>query len=224
MSIPVFFNLFPLSLFVNTPTMKGLRRVLSRASCFRQDLDEEHGVVFMDTPRQTNGTDKKQPMVNQVEMNHFGESTNPLTPSALDGMADRVRESLDAMSTLLSAIKAPLPTGTGDGSVLPKEEKDTVASTLATVVKDVSHLGYDSVEKLAKMTIKTKAGDVVDDREYLMEELVNVCCTCRGILRRLTRLLGCSKPAQRQGWTETHKRLCDDSLERPATSSTSIHE
>jgi len=114
-------------------------------------------------------------MVNQVEMNHFGESSVPMGPSALDGMADKVRESLGAMGTLLSAMKAPLPTGTGDGSALPVEKDDSVASTLATIVKDVSHLGFDSVEKVAKMTIKTKSGEYVDDKEYLMEHLINVC-------------------------------------------------
>jgi hypothetical protein len=155
--------------------MKGLRRVFSSASCFRPELDEDHGVVYMENPSRVNGTNKKQPMVNQVEMNHFGESSVPMGPSALDGMADKVRESLGAMGTLLSAMKAPLPTGTGDGSALPVEKDDSVASTLATIVKDVSHLGFDSVEKVAKMTIKTKSGEYVDDKEYLMEHLINVC-------------------------------------------------
>jgi len=113
------------------------------------------------------------PMVNQVEMNHFGETSVPMAPSALDAMTDKIHESLGAMSTLLSAMKAPLPTGTGDGSALPVEKKETVASTLATVIKDVSHLGFDSVEKVAKMTIQTKSGAYVDDKEYLMEHLIS---------------------------------------------------
>lgn len=154
--------------------MKSLRRALSRASCFQPEGDEKHGVVFVESPAQVHGANKKQPMVNQVEMNHFGESTNPMAPSTLDGMADRVRESLGAMSTLLSAMKSPLPSGTGDGTALPTEHEDTVASTLATIVKDVSHLGFDTTEKVAKMTIKTKSGECVDDREYLMEHLINV--------------------------------------------------
>ncbi|THX34781.1 hypothetical protein D6D12_00721 [Aureobasidium pullulans] len=157
--------------------MKGLRRVFSSASCFRPEFDEDHGVVYMENPSRVNGTNKKQPMVNQVEMNHFGESSVPMGPSALDGMADKVRESLGAMGTLLSAMKAPLPTGTGDGSALPVEKDDSVASTLATIVKDVSHLGFNSVEKVAKMTIKTKSGEYVDDKEYLMEHLINAAAS-----------------------------------------------
>ena len=154
--------------------MKGLRRVFSSASCFRPDVDQDHGVVYIESPTKINATNKKQPMVNQVEMNHFGETSNPLPPSALDGMADRIRESLGAMGTLLSAMKAPLPTGTGDGSALPVEKDETMASTLKTVIQDVSHLGFDTVEKVAKMTIKTKNGEYIDDKEYLMEYLISV--------------------------------------------------
>ena len=155
--------------------MKGLRRVFSSASCFLPDSDQDHGVVYVESSSKTNTTNKKQPMVNQVEMNHFGETSVPMAPSALDGMADKVRESLGAMSTLLSAMKAPLPTGTGDGSALPVERDESLASTLSTVIKDVSHLGFDSVEKVAKMTIMTKSGAYVDDKEYLMEHLISVC-------------------------------------------------
>ena len=155
--------------------MKGLRRVFSSASCFRPDSDQEHGVVYVENSPKTNTTNKKQPMVNHVEMNHFGETSVPQGPSALDGMADKVRESLGAMSTLLSAMKAPLPTGTGDGSALPVEKDETIASTLSTIIKDVSHLGFDSAEKVAKMTIMTKSGAYVDDKEYLMEHLISVC-------------------------------------------------
>lgn len=161
--------------------MKGLRRVFSSASCFRPDVDQDHGVVYIESPSKTNVTNKKQPVVNQVEMNHFGETSNPMAPSTLDGMADKIRESLGAMGTLLSAMKAPLPTGTGDGSALPVEKDETMASTLATVVKDVSHLGFDTVEKVAKMTIKTKNGEYVDDKEYLMEYLISVRLTCQAI-------------------------------------------
>jgi hypothetical protein len=155
--------------------MKGLRRVFSSASCFRPDSDQDHGVVYIESSPKNSTTDKKQSRVNHVEMNHFGQTSVPMGPSALDGMTDKVRESLGAMSTLLSAMKAPLPTGTGDGSALPVEKKETIASTLATVIKDASHLGVDSVEKVAKMTIQTKSGAYVDDKEYLMEHLIDVC-------------------------------------------------
>lgn len=161
--------------------MKGLRRVFSSASCFRPDLDQDHGAVYIESPSKTNVTNKKQPMVNQVEMNHFGESSVPLPPSALDGMADKIRESLGAMGTLLSAMRAPLPTGTGDGSALPVEKNETMASTVATVFKDLAGLGFNTTEKVAEMTIKTKNGEDLDDKEYLMEYLISVCLFCQVI-------------------------------------------
>lgn len=161
--------------------MKGLRRAFSSASCFRPDVDQDRGLVYIESPSKTNVTNKKQPTVNQVEMNHFGETSNPMAPSALDGMADKIRESLGAMGTLLSAMKAPLPTGTGDGSALPVEKDETMTSTLKTIVNDVSHLGFNTVEKVAKMTIKTKNGEYIDDKEYLMEYLISVCLSCQAI-------------------------------------------
>lgn len=161
--------------------MKGLRRVFSSASCFRPDVDQDHSVVYIESPSKTNVTNKKQPMVNQVEMNHFGETSDPLPPSALDGMADKIRESLGSMGTLLSAMRAPLPTGTGDGSALPVEKNETIASTLKTIVKDVSHLGFNTAEKVAEMSIKTKNGEDLDDKKYLMEYLIKVCSLYQAI-------------------------------------------
>jgi hypothetical protein len=167
--------------------MKSLRRAFSSASCFQPDSDEGRGVVYVESSPKLSTANKKQPVVNQVEMNHFGESSVPMAPSALDAMTDKIHESLGAMSTLLSAMKAPLPTGTGDGSILPVEKKETIASTLATVIKDVSHLGFDSVEKVAKMTIQTKSGAYIDDKEYLMEHLIDVRSSHREHEHLLTR-------------------------------------
>jgi hypothetical protein len=171
----VFLSIVSSSSLPDNVKMKSLRRAFSSASCFQPDSDQDRGVVYVESSPKITTTNKKQSVINQVEMNHFGESSVPMAPSALDAMTDKIHESLGAMSTLLSAMKAPLPTGTGDGSILPVEKKETIASTLTTIIKDVSHLGFDSVEKVAKMTIQTKSGAYVDDKEYLMEHLINVC-------------------------------------------------
>jgi hypothetical protein len=206
--------------------MRSLRRAFSNASCFQKDdNNQERGIVYMGASARSKNVDKKQPAVNRVEMNHFGESTNPLPPSTLDNMTDRVRESFGAMGTLLSAQRAPLPTGTGDGTALPVEQDDSVASTLATIVKDVSHLGFDTVEKVAKMTLKTKSGSYINDKEYLMEHLINVSfpifLTCR---QRLKHPLGRSAITQRQSWSDFNPRLCNNTLGRFGTSAKGLHE
>lgn len=96
----------------------------------------------------------------------------PEQPSDFEEVRSRIRESVSDMATLLKAMKAPLPTGTGDGTALTAENKATIASKTKTIVSDLSHLGINTIEKVGKMTLATKNGETVDDKEYLMEYLV----------------------------------------------------
>ena len=78
------------------------------------------------------------------------------------------------MASLLKAMKAPLPTGTGDGSALTPEKKTGAYNAIKTVIGDLSKLGINSVEKVAEMGFLLKTGEDVDDRKYLMEYLIQV--------------------------------------------------
>lgn len=96
----------------------------------------------------------------------------PLTE--LEEIRARIESSLDQMSSLLKAMKAPLPTGTGNGTALTPEKKTGISYTIRTILRDLSKLGINSIEKVAEMGIKTKTGDPIDDRTYLMESVIQV--------------------------------------------------
>jgi hypothetical protein len=98
----------------------------------------------------------------------------PAQQTGLEEIRNRVDASLTQMVTLLKAIKAPLPTGTGDGTSLPPEKKTGILNTTRSIIADLSHLGINSIEKVATMGIKLRAGEDIDDREYLMEYLIDV--------------------------------------------------
>lgn len=78
------------------------------------------------------------------------------------------------MTTLLSAMRAPLPTETGDGTALPPQKKTGILNDTKTIFADMSKLGFNTMEKVAEMGTKLKLGQDIDDREYLMEYMVTV--------------------------------------------------
>lgn len=101
----------------------------------------------------------------------------PKQPTEFEEIRNRIDEALTQMGALLKAMKAPLPTGTGNGAPLPQEKNRTITSTIRSVLSDLSKLGIDNIEKVAKMGLTLKAGEDVDDREYLMEYLIQVGST-----------------------------------------------
>lgn len=101
-------------------------------------------------------------------------SSHPEPPqlSKLDEIRQNIGSSLHQMSSLLNAVRAPLPTKTGDGSALPTEKKTGVTADVKTIVADTAKLGFNTLEKVAKMGVEMKRGHNIDDREYLMEYMV----------------------------------------------------
>ena len=97
--------------------------------------------------------------------------------STLDGIRQRVGKSVGQMFTLLDAIRAPLPTQTGDGSSLPEEPDDSAAHDLSVVLKDVSNLGFDKIEDLANVVAQASRDQPLDDRKYLMERLIQAAAS-----------------------------------------------
>lgn len=97
----------------------------------------------------------------------------PQKPSEFEQERARIEAKLSQLNGLLKAMKAPLPTGTGDGSPSPEEQK-SLEATFKEILIDVKHLGFDSIEKIGEMGLTLGAGEDVDDRKYLMEYLVKV--------------------------------------------------
>lgn len=82
------------------------------------------------------------------------------------------------MSTLLKAIKAPLPEDTADGSPVVAEQKTGVFNAVKNIVADLSKLGIDSASKVAEMSLKIQNGEYIDDKDYLMEYIIQVNKPC----------------------------------------------
>lgn len=98
----------------------------------------------------------------------------PAQLSKLDEYRENLNHSLSQMTTLLSAMRAPLPTETGNGTALPPESKRGFLNDTKSLLADMSKLGFNTMEKVAEMGIKMKTGQDIDDREYLMEYMVKV--------------------------------------------------
>ncbi|KAK5175038.1 uncharacterized protein LTR77_000174 [Saxophila tyrrhenica] len=92
--------------------------------------------------------------------------------STLDDLRERVGNSVSNLWSLLDAIRAPLPTQTGDGSDLPKPQRDSALYDLKTILRDISTLGFDRVEDLAEVVKHSSLDQPIDDKTYLMERLI----------------------------------------------------
>lgn len=71
-------------------------------------------------------------------------------------------------SQLLHAARRPLPTQSGDGSYLKGEPKHT------STIQDLRAIGLKGVRTLLAVKKQKKRGGLVDDREYLMEQIIQV--------------------------------------------------
>lgn len=92
--------------------------------------------------------------------------------STLDEIRQRVGDSVSQLWSLLNAMRAPLPTQTGDGSNLPRPQRASALYDLRTVLRDISTLGFDRVEDLAEVVRHASLEQPIDDKTYLMERLI----------------------------------------------------
>lgn len=99
-----------------------------------------------------------------------GDSEHDL--STLDQIRTRAGQSVGQMFTLLEAIRAPLPTQTGDGSSLPQPQTNVPLKDLANILEDVHKLGIDKIEDLAEVMAKAKFNEPLNDKKYYMEHLI----------------------------------------------------
>lgn len=98
----------------------------------------------------------------------------PEKPSTLQQLLNGVSESASNMRTLLHAIKAPLPTQTGDGSQLPQAQKESLMRDVDNLFKDIKNQDIKDIEGLLKVFKRTAMKEPLNDREYLMESLIAV--------------------------------------------------
>jgi cytochrome P450 len=116
------------------------------------------------------------------------QTPKPEELSALDDIRERVGKSVSNLFSLLNAIRAPLPTQTGDGSELPKAPKDSALYDLKTILRDIHTLGFHRVEDLAEVVQHATLEQPINDKTYLMERLIQAatCLTDDTVSKQIT--------------------------------------
>lgn len=78
-------------------------------------------------------------------------------------------QSISQLEQAVSASLRPLPTETGDGSYV----KDSSSTGL---VKDLSHIDLADIKTILDVIKSAATGDLIDDRKYITERVIQVSC------------------------------------------------
>lgn len=104
------------------------------------------------------------------------DDTQPAKPSQqeeINEIRKKLTSSVTQLKTLLEAVRAPLPTETGDGSILPpKEPKESTTKLIAEILKDLVHLGPTLDVNLVVEAKAALKHEDLNDRGYYMERLI----------------------------------------------------
>lgn len=73
----------------------------------------------------------------------------------------------EEFAQVLHAAKRPLPSQTGDGSYLNKEEP-------TGLMADLKNLGFKDLKTLREVIEGKAKGELVDDKTYIMERVIQV--------------------------------------------------
>ena len=111
----------------------------------------------------------------------FGHDEHPDAPKPAeashrekyDQIWTKMSASVTQLGTLLAAVRAPLPTDTGNGSVLPPQEpKASTKKLLTHIVRDLAYLGPELTKNLVTVAQSGLTHSDLDDRKFYMERLV----------------------------------------------------
>ncbi|QIW96819.1 hypothetical protein AMS68_002337 [Peltaster fructicola] len=118
---------------------------------------------------------KKAPVVSVAEA-----TPEPAPESKIDELHGRFATALVSLKKALKAIKAPVPTQTGDGTALPEAPATGIhkkAAELGDATRDCARLGIKTTAQLVDAASKMSKHELVDDREYLMEVMIKAAAT-----------------------------------------------
>jgi linoleate 8R-lipoxygenase / 9,12-octadecadienoate 8-hydroperoxide 8R-isomerase len=79
-----------------------------------------------------------------------------------------VGKSLSQLRKVIGASLRPLPSSTGDGTYVAE-------SSTTGIVNDLPHINVDEVDDLIKATKSAATGDPTNDKEYIMERVIQAC-------------------------------------------------
>ena len=85
-----------------------------------------------------------------------------------NGTANGGQNPIEKIGKVVEASLRPLPTETGDGTYVQTKKTTGFA-------KDLKHIDVNDVKTLVEVAKSAVTGDPVDDRDYIMEGIVQVC-------------------------------------------------
>jgi hypothetical protein len=102
--------------------------------------------------------------------------SEPVKPSEIQQIRSKLDKGFTQLAQLISSARKPLPNQTGDGTYLEyKDDPPDLLQKINAGLKDLSHLGITDIATLLEVQNKQKTGELWDDKEYLMEKLIQVC-------------------------------------------------
>ena len=107
----------------------------------------------------------------------------PTPPSTLDQLGTKITGTVGQIGNLVNLWKAPVPNATGDGSYLPPLPKHGLDAQIRRMAKDVSQLTQKEVDTLVTAERQNVLHEDQLDRDYQMEDLIQVCYGTPGFPR-----------------------------------------
>jgi len=114
----------------------------------------------------------------QINMSAINFTSEATAPSEIEKFRAKVENGFSQLSQLVAAIRAPVPTETGDGSELPKPDPPELIQKINETLSDLQHLRITDIDTLIKVNSEAKSGEPQDDKQYLMERLIEVSLSC----------------------------------------------
>ena len=118
------------------------------------------GAAVVNGTTVTNGSMKKKD----------SKPTHKSHPDDTPGKVKRenVESTFSKYTQLIHASQRPLPTRSGDGEYLESGKKTTGLG------KDLRVMGFQGIRTVVALVKSKLSGELVDDRTYLMEKIINV--------------------------------------------------
>jgi len=102
---------------------------------------------------------------------HF--ASEPASQSGFDKFRDKLDKGFKELAELISAVRRPLPTQTGDGTYQHYPDDDPkLIQKIESTIKDLSSIGIPDIMTLVTVQDKNKTGALWDDKKYLLERLI----------------------------------------------------
>jgi linoleate 8R-lipoxygenase/9,12-octadecadienoate 8-hydroperoxide 8R-isomerase len=100
-------------------------------------------------------------------------SSEPLSPTEIDILRGKVDDQFKRLALLISNARRPLPDQTGDGTYITyKDDSPDLLQTINSSLHDLADLGVTDLVTLIEVFEKAKTGALWDDKQYLMEKLI----------------------------------------------------